>query len=371
MSSDQSQASLNVTLLAGPNRVLRELVLEQLIEQAQADSRRLTVLTFDRERQLAPVDRAVEFQCAETKQIKIAQPGRITPFRADLFLELSAISRKGIAEGVVIELASNGELPAARDTLTQTFPGGINLGSIARLTRSIIMLEAAGLPQMFWTKEAAVEPEGSEDCNSESACSGAHGLARSIECADTVVLTDSFTSEPVHLGRAIRLLRAMNPELALVDTRLLRFDSIPVMGSVDQQLQKTLTECVVSRSQARWAIFDEDFARMTIEASRPLHPQRFHEFIEGGWKGVLRGRGQVRIASQPATSRHWSQTGRVGVLGSKTSDLRAGWSQTMTFVGDRDACINACSGFEESLLTDEEMELGSRIWLAFSDPLRD
>jgi G3E family GTPase len=345
--------------------------LEQLIEQAHADSRRLTVLTFDRERQLVPVDRAVEFQCAETKQIKIAQPGRIMPFRADLFLELSAISRKGIAEEVVIELASNGELPAARDTLTQAFPGGINLGSVARLTRSFIMLEAAGLPQMFWTKEAAVEPDGMEDCNSESACSRAHGLARSIECADTVVLTDSLTSEPMHLGRAMRLLRAMNPELAVVDTRLLRFDSIPVIESVDQESQKALTECVVSRSQAHWAIFDHDFSRMTIEASRPLHPQRFHEFIEGGWKGVLRGRGQVRIASQPATSRHWSQTGRVGVLGSKTSDLRTGWSQIMTFVGDRDACVNACRGFEESLLTDEEMELGSRIWLAFTDPLRE
>jgi G3E family GTPase len=371
MSSDRSQASLNVTLLAGPNRVLRELVLEQLIGRAHADSRRLAVLTFDRERQLVPVDRAVEFQCAETKQIKIAQPGRIMPFRADLFLELSAISRKGIAEEVVIELAGNGELPAARDTLTQTFPGGINLGGVARLTRSIIMLEAAGLPQMFWTTEAAGEPEGLEDCNSESACSRAHGLARSIECADTVVLTDSFTSEPEQLGRVIRLLRAMNPELAVVDTRLLRFDSIPVMGLVGQELQKTLTECVVPRLQARWAILDQDFARMTIEASRPLHPQRFHEFVEGGWRGVLRSRGQVRIASQPATSRHWSQTGRVGVLGSKTSDLSTGWSQTMTFVGDRDACVNACRGFEESLLTNEEMELGSRIWLAFRDPLRD
>jgi hypothetical protein len=79
-----SQAPLNVTLLAGPNRVLREHVLEQLIAQAQTDSRQLMVLTFDQERKFVPIDRTVEFHCAQTKKIKIAQPGRIMPFRADL-----------------------------------------------------------------------------------------------------------------------------------------------------------------------------------------------------------------------------------------------------------------------------------------------
>jgi G3E family GTPase len=371
MSSPRPQPPLNVTLLAGPNRAVRELVLEQLIEQARADSSHVLVLTFDRERRLVPVDHAVEFQSAETKQIKIAQPGRIMPFRADLFIELGAVRRKGIANEVVVELGSNGELPSARDTLMQNFPGRINLRSIARLTHSIIMLEASGLPDKFWTKAAAAEPDATEDPNSESACSRAHGWARSIECADTVVLTDAMTCEPADLGRAIRLLRAMNPEVAVVDTRLLRLDSIPVQGSVEQHLQKALTECVLSRSQAHWTIFDHEFARMKIAGSRPLHPQRFHEFVGGGWKGVLRGRGQVQIASQPACSRYWSQTGQVGVLGSKTASASDEWLQKITLVGSRDACVNACRGFEESLLTDEEMELGVRIWRAFTDPLRD
>jgi G3E family GTPase len=366
-----SPSPLNVTLLAGPNRVLRDLVLEQLLAQSHRDSRRLIVLSFDRQRQLVPVDRAVEFHWAESKQIKIAQLEYVAPFRAELFLELGAIRRKGIAEEVVIELTANTELPCARDTLIHAFPGGINLGSVARLNRSIIILEAAGLPGAFWTKEAASEPPGSDDPPTEGACSRAHGLARSIECADTVVLTDSSDGDLPELGRAMRLLRAVNPALAVVDTRLLPFDSFPMTDSADRHLQRTVSEHAFSHSQARWVILDNDFSRITIQGDRPLHPQRFHEFVKGGWRGVLRSRGEVQIASQPRTRRLWSQAGQVGVLGSKMSSASTEWVQSMTFVGARDLCINACCRLEESLLTDQEMELGTRLWRAFSDPLRD
>lgn len=371
MSSQRSQSPLNVSLLAGPNRVLREFVLEQLIAQAHADSRQLMVLTFDHQREWVPADRNVGFRCAETKQIKIAQPGQIVPFRADLFLELSRIWHKGLVDDVVIELADNGDLPSARDTLTHRFPGGIYLGNMARLTRSIMMLEAAGLPEVFWTKDAASEPEKVDGPNSESAFSRGHRLARSIECADMVVLTDSMTIEPADIGRAVRLLRGLNPALAIADTRLFRFDSIPVMGSVEEFLRKPSTEFAECHSKVSWAIFDEDFARMTIQATHPLQPQRFYEFVKGGWRGVLRGRGQLQIASQPGTSRLWSQAGPVGILSSKTPTGSGEWVQNLTLVGAPQACVDAGRRFEESLLNDQEMELGSRLWCAFRDPLQE
>jgi Cobalamin synthesis protein cobW C-terminal domain len=371
VSSQRSQSPLNITLLAGPNRVLREFVLEQLIAQAHSDSRQLMVLTFDRQRALVPADRNVGFRCAEAKQIKIAQPGQIVPFRADLFLELSTIWRKGLVDDVVIELPDNCELPSARDTLTHRFPGGIYLGDIARLTRSIIMLEGLGLPGVFWTKDAASEPEKADGPNSESAFSRGHRVARSIECADMVVLTDSMTIEPADIGRAVRVLRGLNPALAIADTRLFRFDSIPVMGSVEESLPKPSTGFAVCHSEVSWVVFDEDFARITIQATRPLHPQRFYEFVKGGWRGVLRGRGRVQIASQPGTSRLWSQAGQVGVLGSKRPTVSGERVQNLMLVGAPQACVDACNRFEECLLDDEEMELGSRLWCAFSDPLKE
>jgi hypothetical protein len=216
---------LSLTLLAGPNRVLRELVLEQLIAQAQADRRHLMVLSCDRQRQPLSVDHTTFFRSTDTGQLQLAQAGAILPSRADLLAELDTIMRLGSAEEVVVELSSNAELLHAREALLRRSSGGIHFRNIGRLARSIIMIEADLLPEALDPSEAASELNVIEDPDSVT-------LAKSLKASDTVVITDSMTIDPERLGRAIRLLRGVNPALAIVDTRLFRFDSIPVPGSV-------------------------------------------------------------------------------------------------------------------------------------------
>src|ERR1700722_7757595 len=107
---------LRVTLLAGPNRALRGPIVEQLV--ADLSPQAVTVLSFDRERR--PIERnprsRVDFRRAESKRIKIAQPGLVVPFRADLFIELHAIARERSADHVVVELDRNDDLPPAHNS---------------------------------------------------------------------------------------------------------------------------------------------------------------------------------------------------------------------------------------------------------------
>ena len=90
---------------------------------------------------------------------------------------------------------------------------------------------------------------------------------------------------------------------------------------------------------------------------------------------MLRGRGSVSIASQPDTWRLWSQAGAVGGLGPKMVTAQkaeaTGWLQDLTFVGPQEACVKACHRLEQCLLTDEEFDLGARLWRSFVDPLRE
>jgi hypothetical protein len=74
MTLQHPQASLSVTLLAGGDRASRSLVLDQLIEQSR--SRRLTVLTFDPQRQSLAANQPAVLRRVEPKQIRIAQPGQ-------------------------------------------------------------------------------------------------------------------------------------------------------------------------------------------------------------------------------------------------------------------------------------------------------
>lgn len=377
MTLQHPQASLSVTLLAGGDRASRALVLDQLIEQSR--SRRLTVLTFDPQRQSLTANQpAVFLRRVEPKQIRIAQPGLIVPFRADLFLELNEIVRQRSADEVIVELAGEVELPGARDTLLHRFPGGIYLGNIARLTRSIRVVHANGLLEEFWVPQAASEPEEA-DVVSESAHSRAHGLARSIECADALAMTDRTAVDQDTFRRAVQLLRGLNPTATIVDAGLKNFEPFPLATSLDETLWNDDADREPHQLRSRWVVLNTNCARLVIRATWPFHPQRFHQFVKGAWRGVLRGRGQVWIASQPESYHLWSQAGRVGVLSPRVpgalsahgEDSAKDWPQNMTFVGPKEVCANACRQLEECLLTEEEFELGPRLWSAFVDPLRN
>jgi G3E family GTPase len=362
------QSLPRVTLLAGPDRALRALVLEKLI--AEVRPHHLTVLSFDHQRRPLMTDPHLHFRWAEAKQIRIAQPGQIVPFRADLFIELNAMARGKATDHIVVELGRNDELPNVRDCLEHRYPGGIDLRSVVRLTRSILILAASGLTQSFWTDAAAAEPEENNDKHSEGACSRAHSLAKSIESADTIVIADRAKTDPVCLAEAIRLIQAFNPKAAILDPKLERLEySSPAGKTVD--LSGNRTSAVDSHLQMKWAIADPEFARAEIRGSRPLHPGRFLTFVKEGWRGLIRARGEIRLVSQPGTYRIWSQAGRVGVLGSSNSSAKGKWQQDLTLVGPSKACIDAGHNFERSLLTDEEIELGPRLWRSFIDPFKE
>jgi G3E family GTPase len=363
------QSLPRVTLLAGPDRALRALVLEKLVIEARPHH--LTVLSFDEQRRPLVTDPHLHFHWAEAKQIQITQAGQIVPFRADVFIELNAMARGKCSDHIVIELGCNDELPNVHDCLEHRYPGGIDLRNVVRLTRSILILSAAGLTPWFWTDAAAAEPEENKDKHSEGACSRAHSLTRSVECADTIVIADTAEIDPDSFAGVMRLLRALNPKASMLNPKLerLEFSSL----AVDKNLTPSVNEKnpVDAAFQMQWAIADAEFARAKVRDPRPLHPGRFLTFVREGWKGLIRTRGQVRIASQPAAYRVWSQAGRVGVLGSKMVSADGRWEQDLTLVGPEEACIRAGRNLERCLLTDEEMELGPRLWRSFVDPLEE
>jgi hypothetical protein len=301
MTLQHPQASLSVTLLAGADRASRALVLDQLIELSR--SRRLTVLTFDPQRQSLAANQPAVLRRVEPKQIRIAQPGLIVPFRADLFLELNAIVQQRSADEVIVELAGEVELPGARDTLLHRFPGGIYLGNIARLTRSIRVVHANGLLEEFWAPQAASEPEETANVLSESAHSRAHGLARSIECADALAVTDRTAVDQDTFGRAVHLLRGLNPTATIVDTHLENFETVPLAASLDEMLWNDDADRAPRQLRSRWVVSDINCARLMIRAAWPFHRSVFTSSlkVDGGVFSEAGGKSGSPPSPRPTT----------------------------------------------------------------------
>ncbi|NMO51942.1 cobalamin biosynthesis protein CobW [Actinoplanes sp. TBRC 11911] len=136
---------------------------------------------------------------------------------------------------------------------------------------------------------------------------------------------------------------------------------------------------------------------MLFTSRRPFHPQRLHDALDDLTSEALRGRGQLWIASQPATAIAWESAGGGLLLGNlghwlaalprdrweEASDMRrlaadADWDpyhgdrRTMlSFVGfglDTDAMTALLSA---SLLTDAEIAEGAEGWRDLPDPFAD
>ena len=177
----------------------------------------------------------------------------------------------------------------------------MDLRSIVRLTRSILVMPANGLWQWFWTDAAAAEPEDTGDA--ESACSQGHSVSRSIECADTVVIIDRHAMDPATLQNAARLIRALNPKAIIADQTVKPITAYGQPMSEDENSNHDDACASIARLQLRWIIADTRCARVRISGALPVHPKRFLDFVREGWRGVIRGRGEIRLASQPGTYR--------------------------------------------------------------------
>jgi len=136
-------------------------------------------------------------------------------------------------------------------------------------------------------------------------------------------------------------------------------------------------------------------AATTWQARRPLHPQRFFDFIHMPWGNgrLLRSKGFFWLASKYQEAGSWSQAGgmmRHGLAGrwwrfvpreqwpqdvDNTADILKHWHaetgdcrQELVFIGQNIDFKKLSTELEACLLTDEEMELGPMGWLRLPDP---
>ena len=131
-------------------------------------------------------------------------------------------------------------------------------------------------------------------------------------------------------------------------------------------------------------------------ARRPFHPERLWTLIQKNWKGVLRSKGFIWLASRTDWVGIWSHAGGTGVLqgggrwyatiprdkwevdDEERKRLETIWDpvygdrqQELVVIGQNVDQAALSRRLDACLLTDAELSLGAEEWRSFSDPFPD
>ena len=222
-------------------------------------------------------------------------------------------------------------------------------------------------------------------------------LVEQVEFADVVVINKADIVTARELGVLQALLRKLNPQARQIVAEHGRVEpkSILATGLFDFERASSMPGWLSEMRGEESSEQDEYGIRSFVyRARRPFHPQRFYEFIQEAWPGVMRSKGFVWLATRHDYVGMWHQAGGAcAVSGAGTwwatvardewpddaevrAEIEGNWvepfgdrRQEIVIIGQDVDEADLCRRFDVCLLDDAELALGVEGWQGFPDEL--
>lgn len=317
--------------------------------------------------------------------------------REDLLVEVNRLAEEARFDQLVIESTGISEPLPVAETFTFAGEDGRSLGEVARLDTMVTVVDAFNFLRDYSSQDN-LQSRG-ESLGEEDQRTVVDLLIDQIEFCDVIVLnkTDLITGE--ERERLVAILHGLNPR-ARIENAV--FGQVPL----DRVLNTGLFDFDEASKAPGW--LQELRGEHTPEteeygirsfvycARRPFHPQRFFDWVESEWPGVIRSKGFFWLACSPTQVGNWSQAGAVArydmagywwaavpqdlwpsdpdsvaLVREKWDDHVGDARQELVLIGMGmdEAALRAC--FDACLLTDGELAQGPKVWASWDNPFLD
>ena len=193
--------------------------------------------------------------------------------------------------------------------------------------------------------------------------------ARQIEFADVVLLANGERASGARARRSADLIRHLSPAARIIPVDR---DSVPAstcvgLGLFDSEDPKRLNPLT---SQYCPTPIAGEITTTTWTARRPMHPARFAEVVDEYMQDVIRGRGQLWLATSPTHQVGWESAGDSCSLAllDEWADVATGAESHLVLVGrDIDFALMT-RALDGCLLSPEEMAEDIAAWSTYENP---
>jgi len=141
-------------------------------------------------------------------------------------------------------------------------------------------------------------------------------LVEQIEFADTIVLNKVADAAPSQLADARAIVRSLNPAARLIEASFGRVPLAEVLGTGRFDMERAAQFPGWARELYGFKNHVPEteaygIGSITFRERRPLHPARFHAFLDSDWPGVLRAKGFFWLATRPGFVGEMSMAGAI------------------------------------------------------------
>jgi len=335
-----------------------------------------------------------ELSRTDEKLVEMSNGCICCTLREDLLIEVDRLAKAGRFDHLVIESTGISEPLPVAETFTFTDDDGQSLSTFARLDTMVTVVDAFNFLNDY-ESDTRLRERG-ESLGEFDDRTVVDLLIEQVEFCDVIVLNKVDLISVQRQDRLYAILHSLNPRanIEVASFGQVALDKVLNTGLFDfEQAAQAPGWLKELRGEHTPETEEYGITHFVYRARRPFHPQRFADLANDGLPSVVRSKGFFWLASRPTFAGQWSQAGGVsrqdkaGMWWASVPKER--WpedSETLAFileywldgVGDaRQELVfigidmdeqGLRAKLDDCLLSDEEMSMGVKVWVKFSDP---
>ncbi len=253
-----------------------------------------------------------ELSRTEEKLVEMSNGCICCTLREDLLLEVERLAKEGRFDYLVIESTGISEPLPVAETFTFEGEDGRSLNHVAQLDTMVTVVDAFNFLRDYSSQDSL--QERGESLGEEDGRTVVDLLIEQVEFCDVILLNKLDLIAEEQRDRLMGILRSLNPRARI---EAASFGKVPL----DKVLGTGLFDFEQASQAPGWLkemrgehvpeTEEYGITSFVYRARRPFHPQRFKDWVDSEWPGVVRSKGYFWLASHPAMAGSWSQAGAV------------------------------------------------------------